>query len=289
MLSKQAHNRLLLWCGAIALLSACSKPTSFYDPTAQYTNDTTAIRSYIIQNNISATKLPSGVWFIIDSASKGKRATFNDSITVDYSTNLLPSNKVADQSATPITFVLSTLLPGIQYAMPQFQQGSKGRIFMPSYLAYQTSTKNGIPANSNLIFQFKLRDVKDYQLKLDTAAINAYLMSKSIQAISDPSGLHYSIDSAGTGAKPRLTDYVTVKYTVTLMSNGQLVDQSSSSKFLLSTLVLGWQVGLVNVKEGSKCTLYVPSSLGYGASPTNSIPINSNLVFTIQLLKVSTI
>jgi len=268
-------------------LSGCSLPSVNSTTASQFTKDTTAISAYLVQNNIHATKLPSGVWFIVDSASRGIRATYNDTVSVTYAMKILPSGTVADQSSVPVQFTLLGLIQGIQTAMPQFPNGSRGRIFIPSDYGYQTSPVGSIPANSNLIFDFKLKDVKDKQLGVDTIAINAYLAGHNIHALSDPSGVKYTIDSLGTGGLPSANSFVTVNYSVSELSTGNVLGTTSGAKIQLSNHIIGFQIGMTHIPEGSVCTLYVPSPLAYGPFPPSGVPTKATLIFTVKLLKVS--
>ena len=259
------------------LLSSCLNNSGGNQTASQTTKDTIAIVTYLKQNNIGATKLPSGIWFIIDSATEGIRATFNDSIKLKYTTRSLADNSILDQSTTPKHFALDSLLYGIQVVLPEFPAGSKGRIFLQSYYT----------GNSNWIFEFQLTDVKDHQLKLDNAIIDAYLSAHSINAVKDASGLRYTIDTLKTGDKIQLTDEVQVNYTAKNLSDGSIVDKGTSVSFPLSNTVLGWQIGLQKMPGGSSFTFYVPSSLGYGPSGNGtSVKPNANLIFSVQVLKV---
>merc|ERR1712238_379721 len=55
-------------------------------------------------------------------------------------------------------------------------------------------------------------------------------------------------------------------------------------------LITGWSEGVVQMVEGERALLHVPSKLGYGSSPMGSpggafyIPANSNLLFDIEIL-----
>src|SRR5882762_4532498 len=115
------------------LLSSCLNNSGTNQNTSQFTKDTIAISSYLEQNNIWATKLALGVWFIVDSATEGIRPTFTDSIKLKYTTRLMVDNSILSQIITPKHLVLDSLLAGIQIGLPQFQAGSKGRIFIPSF------------------------------------------------------------------------------------------------------------------------------------------------------------
>ena len=52
-------------------------------------------------------------------------------------------------------------------------------------------------------------------------------------------------------------------------------------------VILGWETGLLGMKEGGKRTIFIPYQLAYGESGAGSlIPPKSNLIFEIELIKV---
>jgi FKBP-type peptidyl-prolyl cis-trans isomerase len=128
------------------------------------------------------------------------------------------------------------------------------------------------------------------QLAKDRAAIDSYLVSKGIAALTDPDdyGVRYLVNVEGTGIKPLgASDSVTVNYTVRLLPAETEVDKSTAPvRFLLGNLIPGWQIGLPLIKEGSKGNFYVPSGWAYGSTQQGNIPPNSNLIFEVELLKV---
>ena len=130
----------------------------------------------------------------------------------------------------------------------------------------------------------KNRAQSEGQLAADTTAIDGYLADKKITAMKDKSGLRYVITKASNGEKPTLSSTVIVKYKGSLMENGLIFDESQI-EYPLTSLVQGWQIGFQLLSKGSKATLYVPSSLGYGlnGSPPD-IPANANLVFEVELI-----
>ena len=80
-------------------------------------------------------------------------------------------------------------------------------------------------------------------------------------------GLQYKVEKEGKGAKPTKSDSVTVHY------EGRLLD--------------GTVEGLQLMSEGSKYTLYIPSTLAYGETGAPpSIPPNATLTFDVELIKV---
>ena len=53
-------------------------------------------------------------------------------------------------------------------------------------------------------------------------------------------------------------------------------------------VILGWETGLLGMKEGGKRTIFIPYNLAYGDSGVGElIPPKSNLIFEIELLNVS--
>ena len=53
-------------------------------------------------------------------------------------------------------------------------------------------------------------------------------------------------------------------------------------------VILGWETGLLGMKEGGKRTIFIPYHLAYGESGAgNLIPPKSNLIFDIELIKVT--
>ena len=52
-------------------------------------------------------------------------------------------------------------------------------------------------------------------------------------------------------------------------------------------VILGWETGLIGMKEGGKRTIFIPYELAYGESGAGSlIPPKSNLIFEIEVIKV---
>ncbi len=122
------------------------------------------------------------------------------------------------------------------------------------------------------------------QAAKDDAAIQAYISANKITATKDPSGLYYSIITPGTGAYPTSTSTVNVNYEGKLL-NGNVFAPSSNITGPLTSFVQGWQIGIPHINVGGRILLLIPSALGYGnTSPSPSLPANSVLIFTVDLL-----
>ena len=52
------------------------------------------------------------------------------------------------------------------------------------------------------------------------------------------------------------------------------------------SLIQGWEEGIINQPGGTKLTVIMPSSMGYGPQAVGDIPANSPLVFDIDIVSV---
>lgn len=105
------------------------------------------------------------------------------------------------------------------------------------------------------------------------------------------SGLKYMILREGDGRTPKATDEVTVQYEGKLV-DGTVFDSSydrgEPAAFPLNRVIPGWTEGLQLMKENGKAVFYIPSNLAYGEQGApGAIPPNSDLIFTVELIKVN--
>ncbi|MFI5161743.1 MAG: FKBP-type peptidyl-prolyl cis-trans isomerase [Sphingobacteriales bacterium] len=120
----------------------------------------------------------------------------------------------------------------------------------------------------------------------DDNAIQAYIKANNITAVQDKSGLYYSVVTPGTGDYPNANSTITINSTGKLL-NGTVFDVETGLPIALSSVIKGWQIGIPHINTGGRILLLVPSALGYGNAPNGSIPKNSVLIFTIDLLGFS--
>jgi FKBP-type peptidyl-prolyl cis-trans isomerase len=104
------------------------------------------------------------------------------------------------------------------------------------------------------------------------------------------SGLQYQVLKQGDGARPKVSDTVSVHYKGTLI-NGEEFDSSykrnEPATFPLEQVIPAWTEGLQLMTVGSKYKLFVPYELGYGAKGNPpKIPGYSVLVFEVELLGI---
>jgi FKBP-type peptidyl-prolyl cis-trans isomerase FkpA len=126
------------------------------------------------------------------------------------------------------------------------------------------------------------------QVGQDSVAIDEYLAKNNIKAQRAVQGIRYVLHKEGKGEKPTVANTLRLTYKVTLLATGAVIEQSQGIvEFPLSGMIQGWQLGFPYIPKGSKATLYVPSSLGYGPNGyPPDIPPNANLIFDIELVDV---
>ena len=110
-----------------------------------------------------------------------------------------------------------------------------------------------------------------------------------------PRGLKYVVTEPGTGATPQRGQSVKAEYTLTLdgfsEDGGRVVDSSKGFlkgpfAFYAGTggVIKGWDLMIMEMKEGEARKLIIPADLGYGAKGAGGkIPGGATLYFEVKL------
>ena len=104
-----------------------------------------------------------------------------------------------------------------------------------------------------------------------------------------PSGLQYSVITAGSGDSPNKTDRVKVHYVGTLIDGSEFdssIKRGEPAVFGLDQVIRGWTEGLQLMKVGAKYKFYIHPKIAYGSRDKPGIPANSALVFEVELLDI---
>lgn len=123
----------------------------------QAENDDEVIRKYLADNNLTAEKHASGMYYIISEPGTGSNATSNSVVTVKYK-GYFTDKKVFDETKNDAVaqFPLSNLIEGWKIAVPLLKKGGKGTFLLPSKLGYGTTGSGGVPPNTVIIFDIEL-------------------------------------------------------------------------------------------------------------------------------------
>jgi FKBP-type peptidyl-prolyl cis-trans isomerase FklB len=140
--------------------------------------------------------------------------------------------------------------------------------------------------------QSEMKKAREQLAEKNRAAGKAFMeengKKEGVEQLSN--GIQYKVIKAGTGAKPKATDTVSVNYRGTLI-DGQEFDSSELAgkpvSFGLNAVIKGWQEALVLMPEGSKWQVVIPPDLAYGAQGAGGrIGPHSTLVFDIELVAI---
>jgi FKBP-type peptidyl-prolyl cis-trans isomerase FkpA len=138
------------------LFSTCKKK----DKRSQSEKDAEIIQKYISDNGLTATYSGSGLYYVISKQGTGVNPNASSQVTVKYDGFLVNGNVFDSSPATGATFSLGSVIKGWQEGLTYFKKGGKGILLIPSELGYGSQKTGNIPANSVLIFNIELLDVK---------------------------------------------------------------------------------------------------------------------------------
>jgi FKBP-type peptidyl-prolyl cis-trans isomerase FkpA len=250
--------------------------------------DKEKIDEYVKAKGLTTQTTSLGVQYIIEREGKGDFLNLNDEVAVKYKGYFL-DDKEFDKSDSAV-LLLSKVIQGWANGLEKFQVGSKGKLFIPSGLAYGKSGASSggiqiIPANTVLAFDIEILKKNPIGEK-NRKEIKDYIAKKGWKADSLASGLFYIIEEPGTGNNPTVNSTVTVKYKGYTLDD-KIFDQTTGTNtatFLLADLIDGWKQGIPLLKKGGKGKFLLPSRLGYYRTGSGSIPPYAPIVFDIELV-----
>jgi len=138
--------------GIILLLSACEPDRT------QFELDEDAIKAYIEENNLDATRHDSGLYYVIEQPGTGTiMPNLASQVTVRYRGYFLDGTTFDQtQGNDTATFPLNGVIQGWQIGIPLFKKGGEGILLIPSSLAYGRFGRGPVPPNTVLVFDIEL-------------------------------------------------------------------------------------------------------------------------------------
>ncbi|ASU35938.1 FKBP-type peptidyl-prolyl cis-trans isomerase [Mucilaginibacter xinganensis] len=177
-------------------------------------------------------------------------------------------------------------------------KGASARLLIPSHLAYgvngygsgsSSNANTKIAGNQSLDYYVHIIDnfkTYDDQVIKNNWDISTYTRKESV--LLPGNFYYYKILTPGTGTSVITSaSSFTSTYTGALL-NGTVFDGSNNgdnvATLTVSSLVQGVQEALEqNIVAGTKISMIIPSTLGYGNGSAGTIPINSVLRFTFVI------
>lgn len=229
----------------------------------------------------------SGLKYVITHEGEGKQAKPGDVVKVHY-TGRLTNDTVFDSSVKrgqPFEFELGAgrVIKGWDEGIALLRVGDKATFTIPPELGYGAKEVGTLPANSTLIFDVELLDLKE-PLKVWEAGEDT-MVTKS--------GLKYIyVEKNKKGRQIKAGDKVEVHYSG-YFTDGRKFDSSHDRNQTFSVpvgqskVIKGWDEGLQLLKKGEKAQLIIPYQLAYGERGRQPlIPPKSTLIFDIEIIDV---
>jgi FKBP-type peptidyl-prolyl cis-trans isomerase FkpA len=177
-------------------------------------------------------------------------------------------------------------------------------IFTYQIKAEQTMTKDSFMTYQRNFYMKKQKE----QVAKDSVAIETYLAKNNITAQKTESGLYYVITTPGKGENGKSGQSVKVNYAGYTL-DGVYFDTSVKSVAMekglydpqreqfapyapydvtidRSQVIIGWHEALKVLNEGSKATIFVPSTMAYGPQGKGQIKPNECLVFDLEVVDI---
>lgn len=241
------------------------------------------------QSEITETTTSSGLKYKIIARGTGVQAKAGDKVSVHY-VGTLTDGKKFDSSrdrGAPFSFNLGAgqVIRGWDEGIALLHVGDKAILTIPPDLGYGAQAAGSIPANSTLIFEVELMDVKEKPI------IKPYDVAGK-DTISLQDGLQMIMVKQGTGPKPETGKTVSVHYTGYLTDGTKFdssVERGEPIAFPLGQgrVIKGWDMGIAALNTGSQARLIIPYSLGYGDNGYPPvIPAKANLIFDVELVGI---
>lgn len=120
------------------------------------------IKTYMTENDIDVTPNQSGLVYIPIREGNGASPQIGDKVAFHY-TGYYFDGVVFDSSydrAVPLIVQLGNdmIIKGMEESLLMMNKGSKAKVILPFYLAYNDMEKASVPPYSNLIFEIELLD-----------------------------------------------------------------------------------------------------------------------------------
>ncbi|GAA4433993.1 hypothetical protein GCM10023188_24410 [Pontibacter saemangeumensis] len=182
--------------------------------------------------------------------------------------------------------------------MPPFiKPGSQLTFFIK---AEKVQSKEEAMVDQQKMMEQQMKDAQAHaaeQIKIDDQKIQEYIKENNLENVQKTeSGVYYVVQEPGKGPQAATGDLVSVHYKLSFL-DGKEVENSRSNpmgngepfQFPLGQgrVIKGWDDAIQQLKEGSKATLLVPSTLAYGEQDRGpDMPANSILRFDVELVDV---
>jgi FKBP-type peptidyl-prolyl cis-trans isomerase FkpA len=277
--------------------------------------DSVQIQNYISSHGLTGFQKDltggdtSGIYYKIITPGSGTPIQYSDKLPFVYTEQTFDGTYVVNDTIANhfydfVGHIQDDGFPaGLQIAIHNLlvYPNASMRVLIPSHLAYGTAGKgsgssqvanNKIGGNDCLDMYVHAIGPNGFPAYDNTVIVN-YMKANGLTGYQETAdGLWYQVITPATTNDP-IAKYsiITATYTGQLF-NANIFDGAHNGTNTFSAtmadLIPGVQEGLINYAvAGTKISLLIPSSLGYGVSGSNGLPPFSCLRFTWQIISVT--
>ena len=224
----------------------------------------------------------------------GPAVKAGDTIRVHYTARLTDGTEF-DSSVKrdrPFEFPLGRgrVIKGLDLGVVGMQAGGKRTLIIPPEHGYGARAAGKIPPDSTLVFDIELIEI--ISLLPDAQGDDTY-KGTAVRNFKTDGNVAVTVYKEGEGRAAQPGDIVEVHYTGTLASDGSRFDSSIKRglpfKFTVGKgrVIKGLDEAIIGMRTGELRRIEIPAVMAYGERARPKIPANSDLVFTIELMRVS--
>ena len=264
-----------------------------------------------VKKGIIFKKHQSGLkYFFLKENKYGKKTKKGDILTLNLKYSTEKDSVLQNQKNLKMQLNTPSYSGGsIEIGLAMMREGEKIKFKIGAYNFYTLTKKADFPKFlkniDTLIFEVELLNIQTYQefaeekriiynsdKEKEIEILENYL--KLTNTIIEPTktGLYYIETKKGKGEKAQNGDIIFVHYIGTFI-DGKIFDNSYERKkpfaFTLGKkqVIDAWEEAFLNVQEGTRAKLIIPSKLAYGVEGyENIIPPFASLVFEIEIMKI---
>ena len=270
------------------LLGSCLNKFLETETDVAAKEEANAILTYAQNNKLSSTNSTGMFYSITRTNPKGEFPEAKYDANVAFSLKTLIGIDIVSKTSRDsviLNLFTSNLFVGFKNAMSLLREGEKGTFAIPSAYAYGANPPVGVPKNSAVILELEILD-----LISENDKIESYIKKKGLKVDSTSStGLRFIRLNPAIPSNPTLVngDNLELKYNGLFLSEKSFDSGTTGYIYGGTNFIPGFIEGIKKLKKGEKARVIFPSTLGYGANGSGSIPPFTPLIFDIEISKVN--
>jgi FKBP-type peptidyl-prolyl cis-trans isomerase len=264
-------------------------------------NNEAEIQNYLKFKNLTPMKSPEGMYYSITTPNPTGKAPAKGDLVKMYVKMSLLSGSILDSTRKTLKQSRGFVYYGGNsiYNLPlgTMKNGEKGYFILPSNLAFQGSSFDGLPAYSVIRIDLEIESIQNEQQQIDSIKVNNK-MSDALKTssgllikklVENPSGVQLKSGMTFSATYMGRLAYAYLQKESTTSTN-VIYDSKFDSGILTGSvgtgnLIKGFDEALQLMKVGEKAQFILPSSIAYGdgGSSSGKIPGYAPLYFEVTL------